>query len=39
MAIVDDRGAISFVNAQTERLFGYSREELTTPGFLTTFAT
>lgn len=28
MAIVDDQGAISLVNAQTEKLFGYSREEL-----------
>ncbi|HEX4004257.1 MAG TPA: PAS domain S-box protein [Candidatus Acidoferrales bacterium] len=28
MVIVDGRGQIQLVNAQTERLFGYSREEL-----------
>ena len=28
MVIADDRGVIWFVNAQTERLFGYTREEL-----------
>ncbi|WP_133913222.1 PAS domain S-box protein [Streptomyces sp. NBC_00582] len=28
MVIVDDRGAIRLVNAQTEALFGYGREEL-----------
>jgi len=28
MVIVDHRGLIQLVNAQTERLFGYSREEL-----------
>lgn len=28
MVIVDDRGCINLVNAQTERLFGYPREEL-----------
>ncbi len=28
MVIVDERGAITLVNAQTEKLFGYSREEL-----------
>jgi len=28
MVIVDDRGRITLVNAQTERLFGYARSEL-----------
>ncbi|WP_420427560.1 EAL and GGDEF domain-containing protein [Algiphilus sp.] len=28
MVIVDDQGCINLVNAQTERLFGYAREEL-----------
>jgi len=28
MVIADERGAISLVNAQTEKLFGYHREEL-----------
>jgi PAS domain S-box-containing protein len=28
MVIVDDAGKVQLVNAQTERLFGYSREEL-----------
>ncbi|MDQ1359412.1 MAG: hypothetical protein QOG44_3785 [Acidimicrobiaceae bacterium] len=28
MVIVDDRGRIQLVNAQTEKLFGYGREEL-----------
>ncbi len=28
MVIVDDRGSITLINAQTEKLFGYVREEL-----------
>lgn len=28
MVIVDDRGTIKLVNAQTEALFGYHRDEL-----------
>lgn len=28
MVMIDDRGLISLVNSQTERLFGYSRDEL-----------
>lgn len=28
IVVVDDRGRIAFVNVQTERMFGYAREEL-----------
>ena len=28
MVVIDDRGTVVFVNAQTEKLFGFSREEL-----------
>ena len=28
MVVIDDRGTVVLVNAQTEKLFGYTREEL-----------